>query len=338
MKKRVFGRHEGRDVTEIVLESADAAVAILNYGCVLRDWRVDAGGRALPMTLGFAEFDAYVHHSRSFGIIAGRVANRTKRGRFRLDGREWQLSINHGENHLHGGTLGLGRRLWAMEGDGAREAVELRYHSPEGEEGYPGAVDFAVSFRLEGARLIVEMDGHPDRPTPINLAQHSYYNLGGGGDVLDHVLWVDAPEHTPVGADLIPDGTIRAVEGSHLDFTDPRSIDASDPDRIGLDNNLVLRAGRNPAEPAAWATCPRSGLRLRLWTDQPGLQVFDAAKMSIAVPGLDGLRYGPYGGLCLEAQHFPDSLNNPDWPSIVRTPEAPYRQRLEVEIARSPAD
>jgi len=190
-----------------------------------------------------------------------------------------------------------------------------------------------VRFRLDGPRLIVEMDGDPDRPTPVNLAQHSYYNLGGGGDVLDHVLWVDAPEHTPVGPDLIPDGTIRPVEG-HLDFTTPRSIAESDPDRIGLDNNLVLRAGRDRAEPAARVTCPRTGLGLRLRTDQPGLQVFDAAKMTIPVPGLDGLRYGPYAGLCLEAQHFPDSLNNPDWPSILCTPEAPYRQRLEVEIAR----
>jgi aldose 1-epimerase len=333
MKKRVFGRHEGRDVTEIVLESADASVAFLNYGCVLRDWRVDAMGRALPVTLGFADFDGYLHHSRSYGIIAGRVANRTKRGRFTLDGRSFQLSINHGENHLHGGTTGLGRRIWEMEGDGAREAVELRYHSPDGEEGYPGAVDFVVRFRLDGPRLVCEMEAHPDRPTPVNLAQHSYYNLGGGGDVLDHVLWVDAPEHTPIGPDLIPDGTIRPVEG-HLDFTTPRSIGESDPDRVGLDNNLALRAGRDRAEPAARVSCPRSGLRLQLWTDQPGLQVFDAAKMTIAAPGLDGLHYGPYAGLCLEAQHFPDSLNNPDWPSIICKPEAPYRQRLEVEIAR----
>lgn len=333
MKKRRFGRCDGRDVSEITLESTDAAVSILNYGCVLRDWRVDALGRSLPITLGFGSFDAYDKHARSHGIVAGRVANRTAGGRFEREGRVYQLIRNEGANHLHGGALGLGRRLWEMEGDTATEAVILRYHSPDGEEGYPGAVDFTVTFRLDGTRLVVDMQGAPDRPTPINLAQHSYWNLGGGGDVLDHEVWIDAPEHTPVGPDLIPDGTIRSVEGTHLDFTEPRTIEGSDPDRIGLDNNLVLRADRERARPCVRVRCPRSGLKLELWTDEPGLQVFDAAQMTIAAPGHDGQAYGPYAGLCLEAQHFPDSLNNPDWPSIIRSQEAHYLQKLVVEVS-----
>jgi aldose 1-epimerase len=334
MKKRPFGRLDGRDVTEIMLQSADAAVSILNYGCVLRDWRVDAMGRALPVTLGFGDVDAYDKHARSHGIIAGRVANRIAGSSFELDGRTWRLSANEGPNHLHGGTAGLGRRLWEMEGDTAAEAVELRYHSPNGEEGYPGAVDFAVTYRLDGPRLVCEMSGTPDRPTPINLAQHSYYNLGGGGDVLDHELWIDAPEHTPVGPDLIPDGTIRPVEGTHLDFTTPRTIADSDPERIGLDNNLVLRAGRDASRPAARLRCSRFALRLELWTEEPAIQVFDAAVMTIAARGHDGETYGPFAGLCLEAQHFPDSVHHPDWPSVIRTPERPYFQRLVVAISR----
>ncbi len=334
MKKRLFGRLDGREVHEITLESADAAVSILSYGAVLRDWRVDAPGRSLPMTLGFGDMEAYATHSRSHGIIAGRVANRTAGARFELDGRRYALTRNDGEHHLHGGRIGLGRRIWEMEGDGSREAVSLRYLSPDGEEGYPGAVEFVVTWRLAGPRLICEMEAWPDRPTPVNLAQHSYWNLGGGGDVLDHELWVDAPEHTPAGPDLIPDGTIRSVEGTRLDFTEARSIDASDPGRIGLDDNLVLRAGRDRTAPAARVRCGRSGMKLELRTDQPGMQVFDAARMVIEAPGHDGARYGPFAGLCLEAQHFPDSLHNPDWPSIVVGPEAPYRQRLEVEIAR----
>lgn len=335
MKKRRFGLHEGREVTEIVLRGAEAEVAILNYGCVVRDWRVDARGGSLPMVLGFPTFEDYQLHSRSHGIVAGRVANRTAFGRFTLDGVAYQLAVSKGEHHLHGGMVGLGRRVWDMEPDAAAEAVHLRYVSPDGEEGYPGSVVFSVTYRLEGSRLVCEMHGAPDRPTPVNLAQHSYYNLGGGGDVRDHVLWVDAAEFTPVGPDLIPDGTIRPVAGTHLDFTMPRSIAESDPDCKGFDNNLVLRAGRDSSEPAAWAECPRTGMRLRLWTDQPGVQIFNAATMTISAAGHDGQRYGPFAGLCLEAQHFPDSLNRPDWPSIVRSPEAPYFQRLAVDISLS---
>ena len=334
MRKRAFGRHEGRTVDEIVLESADAAVAILNYGCVLRDWRVDGADRSLPVVLGFRDIADYVLHSRSHGIIAGRVANRTAGGRFTLDGKTYQLTQNEGPNHLHGGTVGLGKRMWEMEGDSAENAVVLRYASPDGEQGYPGAVDFAVTFRLVGPRLTIEMVGVPDRPTPINLAQHSYYNLGGGGGVRDHVLWIDAPDYTPVGEDLIPLGTVRPVEGTGIDFTEARSIADADPQRTGFDTNLVLRADRDRSEPAARVECARTGLTLRLWTEEPGLQIFDAGSMTIAAKGLEGETYGPFAGLCLEPQHFPDSLHQPDWPSIIRSPERPYFQRCVVEIGR----
>ena len=216
-----------------------------------------------------------------------------------------------------------------MEVDSGTGTVQLGYRSPDGEEGYPGNVDFTVSFRLEGPRLICEMSGRPDRPTPINLANHNYYNLGGGGQVKDHLLWVDAEAYTPTDADLIPLGEIRPVEGTHLDFREEREIG----DTV-LDQNLVLREGRDRKKPAARVRCPRSGMRLELWTDEPGLQLFDAPEMTIPARGHDGQSYGPFAGLCLEAQHFPDSLAHPDWPSIVRSPEAPYFQRLVVEIGR----
>jgi aldose 1-epimerase len=330
MKKRVFGRQDGRAVEEIVLESADAAVAILSFGCTVRDWRVDGPAGSLPMVLGFPRLDDYLEHARSHGAVVGRVANRTAHGRFTLDGRGYQLTPNEGPHHLHGGVTGLGRRIWEMEGDGAAGAVHLRYASPDGEEGYPGAVDFAVTYRLEGPRLVCEMSARPDRPTPINLAHHSYYNLGGGGDVRDHVLWIDGPDYTPVGPDLIPDGTIRSVADTGLDFTTPHEIGDAD-----LDHNLVLRAGRDPEQPAARVTCRRTGRRLELWTGEPGLQLFDAARMVIGTPGHEGQRYGAFAGLCLEAQRFPDSLNRPDWPRIVRSPDDPYFQRLAVEITRA---
>ncbi|MEM9198691.1 MAG: aldose epimerase family protein [Pseudomonadota bacterium] len=327
MKRTTFGRHDGQEIRDAVLEDGPTRIAVLNYGCVIRDWRLDG----VPMVLGFDGFEAYPAHSPSFGIMAGRVANRIAGGRFILNGATHQLSQNIPPNHLHGGHVGLGRRVWKMEVDSAARAVQLTYRSPEGEEGYPGAVDFAVTFQLRDGRLICDMTGRPDRPTPINLAQHNYYNLAGAGDSRDHRLQVAADRYLPVSAGLIPTGEIAPVDGTMFDFRTARTVAAADPDAIGHDHNLCLIAGRDPAEPAAELTA--SGRRLRLWTDQPGLQLYTGSKLGPPVPGLDGQRYGPFAGLCLEAQGWPDAVNWPGFPSIIATPEAPYRQRLEVEIA-----
>lgn len=332
MRKRRFGAHRDRHVEQVTLESADAAVAILSYGCVVQDWRVDGDGGTVPVVIGFPEFGDYLQHSHAHGSIAGRVANRTAGATFDLDDHTYNLTRNHGPHHLHGGAVGLQRRTWDMDSDTSAAAVTLGYHSPDGEEGYPGAVDFRITYRLEGPRLICEMTARPDRPTPINLAQHNYYNLAGGGEVRDHVLWVAASQQTPVCDDLIPIGTIEPVEGTTVDFRDARSLDAADPARRGIDNNLVLDADRDRDAPAARVSCPRTDRALRLWTDQPGLQVFDAGTFEMPVRGPDGRTYPRFSGMCLEPQHFPDSLHNPDWPSIIRTAEEPYFQRLTVEI------
>ena len=406
MRRRLFGRDaEGRAVEEVTLESADAAVSILGLGCITRDWRIDGPKGSLPVVLGFPRLEDYLHHARSHGMIVGRVANRTANSSFTLEGRTHALTPNEGAHHLHGGpgglgkriwqmepdsasgtlylfytspdgeegypgrvdfsvsvrlegprlimemagrpdrptpvnlanhnyynlggTGGLGKRIWQMEPDSASGTLYLFYTSPDGEEGYPGRVDFSVSVRLEGPRLIMEMAGRPDRPTPVNLANHNYYNLGGTGTVKDHQLWVDATGYTPTDADLIPTGEIRPVEGTEYDFTTAREVgDAR------LDINLVLNPGRDRKRPSARAHCPRSGATLEMWTDEPGLQLFDAFAMEIGTPGHDGQTYGRHAGLCLEAQHLPDSLHNPDWPSIIATPDTPYFQRLVVEIAR----
>lgn len=328
MKKRPFGRTvDDRPVEQVVLESGAAAVSILSLGAIVRDWRIDAPSGSLPMVLGFPTVEAYEQHARSHGALCGRVANRIKNARFTLDGKEYILVANEGSNQLHGGPRGLGGLVWDMEVDGP--AVELRLASPDGDQGFPGAVDFSLRYWLEGPKLVCEMRGHPDRPTPINLANHNYYNLGGSGSVRDHVLRVDAESYTPTDKDLIPLGEIRPVEGTPLDFREPREIGDT-----RLDQNVVLRPERDMSQPAAWAECPRTGVRLELWTAEPGLQLFDAPEMVIGTPGHDGQSYGPYAGLCLEAQHHPDSVHHPDWPSIIRTPEEPYFQRLEVAIGR----
>lgn len=333
IRTRIFGRYDDRDVTEVLLESGDASVALLSYGCVVRDWRVPLGGRRLPVILGYERLEDYLADSFYFGALVGRVANRIAGGRFLLDGKTRQLACNDGPNHLHGGARGLSRRVWNLETDSAATRVRLSYHSPDGEEGYPGAVDFSIDYRLEGNRLICEMEGRPDRPTPINLANHNYYNLAPEGDTRGHVLQIEAERYTPLDEALIPTGEIRAVEGTRFDFQAPRSFREADPEDLGYDLNYVLPESRDPKAPVASLACPESGLWLRLWSDQPGLQLFNAEKVDLPAPGLEGRRHGPFCGVCLEAQHFPDSPNRPAFPSIVRTPEKPYRQRLEVEIA-----
>jgi aldose 1-epimerase len=327
VETRVVGRYRDRQVVEAVLETGEVRVAILSWGCTVRDWRV--AGR--PVCLGFDRFEEYPDHSPYFGAVAGRVANRIAGGRFRLGGQDYRLACNDGPNHLHGGPDGIGRRVWDAEADSARNAVRFRYFSPDGEEGYPGAVRFAVTYRLDGHALHCTLEGVPDRPTPINLAQHNYYNLAGAGDIRGHSLRIDADHYLPVDAGLIPTGEIAPVAGTRFDFRTPRIYAEADPDRQGHDHNYVLRPGRDPAAPAAELAA--AGLRLRLRTDRPGLQLYTAARLGPAVPGLDGRRYGAFGGLCLEAQGFPDAINRPDWPGIVHTPEAPYFQRLVIEIA-----
>ena len=321
-----FGTHDGRDVLNAELSDGETKVSILNYGALTREWQV----RGIPVVLGFDSFDPYPVHSRSFGIIAGRVANRTAHGRFALEGVDYQLPQNSNGHHLHGGDLGLGRRIWDMEAQSGGRGVRLRYHSPDGEEGYPGAVDFDISITLSGPTLTYEMTAMPDRATPINLAQHNYYNLNGTGDVRRHDLRIAAAAYTPVDQDLIPTGEILPVAGTHLDFRANTQMGAIDPRGIGIDHNLVL--DQEAEGPQVVAQGDETGLELRLWTDQPGVQLFNAPALSVAVPGFDHTRYGAFSGFCLEPQGFPDSLNKPDFPSIIASPDRPYHQKLVVDI------
>lgn len=328
VKIREFGCYQGKVVQEAVLSSPLARVAILNYGCVIRDWRVASRGGEVPVVLGFDTFPPYPAHSPYFGIIAGRVANRTAAARFELNGREYNLSLNDGAHHLHGGHVGLGRRVWDMEVDSAANAVRLTYHSPDGEEGYPANVDFSVVYCLSGTTLTCQMEGVPDVPTPINLAQHNYYNLNGGGDVCGHQVRIAASAYTPVDQSLIPTGEITSSSGHSFDFNLSKTF--NDINKMPLDINLILD---DTKEANATVYSSETGLELNLWTQQRGLQLFNAPDMDIPVKGHNGQIYRAFSGLCLEPQHLPDSLNNLNWPSIICTPDKPYTQKLVVDIA-----
>ncbi|MEX5727362.1 aldose 1-epimerase [Rhodovulum iodosum] len=322
---RQVGTLNGAPLMRAVLDSGAMRVAILNLGCITQDWRVAQRGRDVPVVLGHADPMAYAGSSGFLGAVVGRVANRTGFGRFTLGGQEYALPVNMPPHHLHGS---LGTKLWSMEADSGAGAVRLSYTSPDGEDGYPGRVAFTVTITLKAPRLTYEFEATPDRETPVNLAQHNYYNLMGGGDVYGHAVEIAAQRYTPADATLLPTGEIAPVAGTRFDFTSARRLAEADPDRQGYDLNYVLDGG----QPAATVRAP-NGLTLRLTTDRPGLQFYTAGGLGAVDGGHEGQTIGPFAGLCLEPQGFPDALNKPGFPPILCSPEAPYAQRLEVEVS-----
>lgn len=313
-------------ISSHVLRDGETQITVLSMGCAVQDWHV--GGRRV--VLGYDDPEAYRTNPKSMGIVVGRVANRTALGQFPLNGQAWHLPLGPGaKHHLHGGPAGLGKRNWQMTPDGDRSVV-LRLHSPHLDQGYPGAVDLEVRMTLRGAALTWEMTAQPDRETPVNLAQHLYFNLAGTGTVRDHALRLRASHITPTGPDLIPTGTLQPVDGSRFDFRSLRRIDDADPEGEGYDLNFALDAGDGPA---ADLSAP-DDMRLRLWTDQPGLQVYTATFLSEHASPWPEVTHGPFGGICLEAQGFPNALNTPEFPSVLVSPKAPYRQVTTIEITR----
>lgn len=319
-----FGDLDGAAVMEATLtSSAGIEVRVLSYGAVVRSWRVPGrDGVPRDVTLGFDDFAAYPVWSRSFGIIAGRIANRVRDGRFTLDGRTYQLDRNKGPHHIHGGSRGFGKRLWSLEADDTTARLTLT--SPDGEMGYPGHVKATVEIALDGHTLTFEMTAVPDRTTPIALAQHSYYALGG--PVGEYRLFVAADRTTVTDSLSVTTGEIRPVAGTALDFNTARPIGD-----MTLDDNFCLVPHPDGA-PAA--TLTGRDMQLTLVTERPGLQVYTASDVpEIPVPGLGGARYGPRCAVALEAQDWPGAVNHANFPSILHTPDRPYRQTTAVTIA-----
>lgn len=334
MQIRTIGEFAGKRVDEVELTNADGvSVFIMNWGVVVRDWQVPVNGAPRSVVLGFNRFDPYPDHSPHFGSLAGRVANRIGFGRFELDGKTYELPVNEAPHHLHGGPDGLGRQVWNMAPDANRNAVRFTHHSPDGAMGYPGAVDFAATYRLDGNVLELVLEATPDRVTPISLVQHHYFNLGTGSDVLDHTLWLDADRMTVSDETLLPTGEIRDVTGTRFDFREPHNFRDENGDPLDYDLNMVLRDGRNPEEPAAIVTGPDNRLQLKLFTDRPAVQLYDSVWTSVSVPGHDGRIYAKHSGLCLEDQAYPNAVNEPRFPSILCSPDKPYRHVCRIEIS-----
>ncbi|MFJ8598166.1 aldose epimerase family protein [Streptomyces shenzhenensis] len=338
--KELFGTlPDGTKVHRWSLENGGTRLKVLSYGGIVQSLEIpDRHGRHTNVSLGYDNLAAYVAGTTFFGATIGRYGNRIAKGRFTLDGRAHQLSVNDGENSLHGGARGFDTRVWDVEGftAGPDVGLHLYYTSVDGEMGYPGTLRTKVTFTLtRHGDWRIGYEATTDRPTVVNLTNHTYYNLAGegSGGIHDHELTLRAARYTPTDAGLIPTGELARVAGTPFDFRRAkavgRDIRAGHPQLVtakGFDHNFVLDKGVT-ARPEHIATLrdPRSGRTLKIATDQPGVQFYSGNFLDGSLVGTSGRTYRQGDGLCLETQHFPDSPNQPSFPSTVLRPGQTYR-------------
>jgi len=314
-------------------------VRAITYGGIITSIRTpDRAGRLDDIVLGFDRLDDYRERSPYFGAIIGRYGNRIARGRFTLGGHAYTLATNDGPNHLHGGLKGFDKAVWHAEPfeKGGDAGVVFTHVSPAGDEGYPGRLNVRVTYTLTAHdELVIDYEATTDRPTPVNLTNHSYFNLAGGGrDVLGHELAIDADRFTPIDATLIPTGELAPVAGTPFDFRTPMAIGAridQPNDQLangkGYDHNWVLNRTGAGLQHAARVVEPTTGRTLDVATTEPGIQFYSGNFLDGTLKGTNGHVYGRRFGFCLETQHFPDSPNHANFPSTILRPGQTYRSK-----------
>ena len=339
-----WGTFEGRTVHLWTLTNDKGLrMKVTDYGTIITElWVPDWNGTMVDVVLGRPSLQAYVDRTQYFGCTAGRCANRIAKGRFTIDGKEFQVTCNNGANSLHGGARGFDRRLWEGKAEvrNGDPTVTFTYVSPDGEEGYPGTCTAKVTYTLNASNeLVVDMEATSDKATCVNLAHHSYWNLGGhgSGDVLDHVMMLACDEYTPVDASLITTGELAKVDGTPYDFRGSKAIGAdigklpaTKDDPGGYDVNFVLRGTPGIKRRCAAVRSPRTGIAMIVSTDQAGLQFYSGNFLD-GIPGKGDAVYGKHAGLCLESQAFPDSINKQGrdgWPSVILRPGGIYRHAM----------
>ncbi|MGH7994753.1 MAG: aldose epimerase family protein [Opitutaceae bacterium] len=327
-----FGRMpDGTPIEQYTLTNRDGVTCrVITYGGIIHQIEVpDRSGRLGDVVLGFDNLKGYLNNPAYFGALIGRVANRIAGGEFKLDGRTYHLAKNDGPNTLHGGLKGFNQRVWkarALPGS----AVELSYLSRNGEEGFPGDLDVHVRYTLsDDNHLRIDYTATTDRDTPVNLTNHTYWNLAGHGTILNEIVQIRASRYTPVDATLIPTGVLAPVAGGPMDFLQPKRI-GQDLSKLtdqpqGYDYNFVLNDPGDMSTPAAEVYDASTGRVLKVYTDQPGIQFYTGNFLDGTLVGKGGVRYEQYDGLALETQHFPDSINHPQFPSIVLHPGQTFR-------------
>lgn len=335
---------DGRAITQFTLtNAAGMVVKIIDYGGIITAWRApDRAGNFADVVFGFDTLEPYRGDSPYFGALIGRYGNRIGRGRFTLDGQAFQLPLNDGNHHLHGGPDGFDRVKWNATVDGA--SLRLAYRSVDGEMGYPGNLDATVVYTLmDSNELVVSFHAVTDKATPVNLTQHSYFNLAGGGDILGHLLTIDADAFVAIDAESIPTGELRPVAGTPFDFRSARPIGAliGETDEQlrhggGYDHSFVLDkpAGKAMTR-AARVVEPVSGRVLELWTEEPAVQFYSGNFLDGSLVG-KGRTYQYRSGFCLEPQHFPDSPNQPRFPNVILRPGQEYRTESRFRMLVEP--
>jgi aldose 1-epimerase len=308
---------------------------VITWGAVIQDLRLD--GHRPPLVLGFEHLPDYLAHSPYFGATPGRNANRIGDGRFEIDGIAYQLDRNeNGVTHLHGGSDGTGRRNWQIVEQSACHVV-LRIVDPAGRAGYPGNCAITCTYRLTGeGTLSVLYETTADAPTIANACQHSYFNLDGADDALGHEIMIAAAHHLPVDARLIPTGEVRPVDGTPFDLRKMTPMRRQvEEGGVAFDHNFCLADGRRAKAFAARARSPESGVSMDVYTTEPGVQLYTGSKVHVPVPGLEGRRYGPFAGFCLETQVWPDAVNHAGFPNAVLRPGETLRQETDYVFTRS---
>lgn len=340
IEKQPFGKTpDGTSVDLYTLTNDNGMVVkIMNYGGTVTSLIVpDRNGKMGDVVLGYDNLDGYLKNNPYFGSIIGRYANRIAKGRFILNGIEYKLAQNNGENHLHGGIKGFDKVVWKAKevktGNGV--GVELSYLSKDGEEGYPGNLSVTVTYILtNNNELKINYLATTDKDTVVNLTHHSYFNLAGAGegDILGHELMINADKFTPVDKNLIPTGELRSVKGTPMDFTQPTPIGArinqEDEQLIfgkGYDHNWVLNLVDGALTRVARVYEPKTGRVMEVFTTEPGMQFYSGNFLDGTITGKGGKVYYQRYGFCLETQHFPDSPNKPQFPSTVLKPGQTYK-------------
>lgn len=340
IRKYEFGVLEGQGVEAYEIEAGSLRARVITYGAILSELYVpDRAGNPADIVLGYDDLPSYLRYRGSAGAICGRYANRIAKAQFSLDGETFALSVNEPPNHIHGGFKGFNKRVWTAEPDSGGNAVRLTLERPDGDEGYPGRVNASVTYRLtEEPALEITMEAVTDRPTVINMVNHGYWNLAGhgSGSILDQHLLIEADHYTPVGPGKIPTGEIAPVAGTAFDFRRERPIgalidDTSQLPEAGYDHNFCLNGQRGVLRRAARAIDPGSGRGLEIWTDQPGVQFYTANHFE-ALPaiGKGGVTYGKHAGFALETQVYPNSPNEPHFPSAMLGPGERYRHVMRI--------
>lgn len=342
LTKTDFGTDmHGEKVDLFTLTNANGLVAkVMTYGATLTEFRVpDKRKKSVDIVLGFDTLKPYEEQSPYFGATIGRYANRIGGAKFILDGKEYFLAPNNSHNTLHGGIRGFDKRLWKAEplNENGIAAVKFTYVSKDMEEGFPGNLTTTVVYSLNNDNeLKIEYGATTDKPTPINLTNHAYFNLAGAGlePVLKHQLRINADSYTPVDKQLIPTGTIEPVKGTAFDFTEPKDI-GKDIETLsgGYDHNFVLRSNNGELKEAAVAVEPISGRALTMLTTEPGLQFYTGNFLDGTIRGIGGI-YQKHCAFTLEAQHYPDSVHHDEWPTTILRPGQTYKQTTVYKFSQ----